>query len=84
VNDATPESDCDGFRPIGSAEFLQDVLYMVLHRLLRDEQLSCYLSVLFADRNLFENLYLATAQRFLSDRPPASTALKAFESWVLV
>src|ERR1700736_5924617 len=67
TNDATPESYCDGFCPIRSAEFLQDVLHVVLHRLLGDKQQSCYLSVLFADRNLFENLNLAPAKRFVSD-----------------
>src|SRR5260370_25624397 len=67
TNDATPEPYCDGFCPIGSAEFLQNMLHVVLHRLLGDKQQSCYLSVPFADRNLFENLNLASAQRFVSD-----------------
>ena len=67
MNDATPESYCDGFCSIGGPELLQDVLYVVLHRLFGDEQQSSYLSVLFTDCNLFQNLNLALAQRFASD-----------------
>src|SRR5258708_3262270 len=67
TNDATPESYCGGFCPIRSAEFLQDILHVVLHLLLGDKQQSCYLAVLFTDRNLFENLNFAPAQRFVSD-----------------
>src|ERR1700733_15092595 len=67
MNDATPESYGDGFCSIRSSEFLQDVLNVVLHRLLRDEQQRSNLSVLFADRNLFQNLNLTLAQRFVSD-----------------
>src|SRR5688572_32573305 len=50
------------FQPVGHAEFVEDVVQMVLHRLLADEHLLRHLAVLVALRDQRDDLPLALTE----------------------
>ena len=66
------------FQPVGNAQLVEDVVQMVLHRLLADEHLLGHFLVLEALRHQRHDLPFALAERrtlaFAAERPAAARA----------
>src|SRR5215470_13034766 len=67
MDDAPPETDCNGLSAIVRSEFFHDVLDMDLYCFLRDEKLLGDVPVAVAARHPLQDLDLAFAKPFVRD-----------------